>query len=169
VVAVGCGGRGQDEQSVDLMFTRADASIATFPDTVRAWCAPFDENNSHRDAVHVLAGELPREESPPAYWILRAVRADVERDPVTTLPDSFVYTEARGASFFALDDRGNEVSSADEESKGTIRVELEGCESGDTVRADFQDVVLGSEYSDLPPISVEGSVTADIGGAPDRS
>jgi hypothetical protein len=136
---------------------------------VRAWCAPFDENNSHRDAVHVLAGELPRDDSSSAYWILSAVRADVERDPVTTLPNSSVYTKARGASFFALDATGNELSSADEESEGTIRIELEGCESGDTVRVDFHAVVLGSEYSDLRPIGVEGSVLAEIGDAPDRS
>jgi hypothetical protein len=97
------------------------------------------------------------------------VRADVERDPVTTLPNSFVYTEARRASLFALDDTGNELSSADEESKGRIRVELEGCEPGDTVRVEFEGVTLGSEYSDLPPISVEGAVTAEIGDAPDRA
>ena len=95
---------------------------------------------------------------------MRAVQADVESDPVTTLPNNFVYTEARGASFFALDDRGNEVSSADEESAGAIRVELDGCDEGDTVRVDFEDVTLGSEYSDLQPISVEGTVTAEIEG-----
>jgi hypothetical protein len=131
---------------------------------VRAWCAPFDDDNSHRHAVHILAGELPHEESPPAYWILRAVQADVERNPVTTLPNSFVFTEARGASFFALDDTGNELSSADEDSEGTMRIELEGCEPGDTVRVEFEDVTLGSEYSDLPAISVEGSVLAEIEG-----
>ena len=167
-MAAGCGGStgSSGTQSVDVEFTRADGSLAAFPETVNAWCAPFDESNSHRHAVHVLAGELPREESPPAYWMLRAVQADVERNPVTTLPNNFVYTEARGASFFALDDTGNELSSADEESKGTIRVELEGCEEGDTVRVELEDVVLGSEYHDLPSVSVEGSLLAEIGDAP---
>jgi hypothetical protein len=43
------------------------------------------------------------------------------------------------------------------------------CDAGDTVRVTFDDVVLGSEYSDLPTIAVEGAVTAEIGDAPDRS
>jgi hypothetical protein len=34
------------------------------------------------------------------------------------------------------------------------------------VRVTIEDVVLGSEYSDLPSISVEGSVLAEIGDAP---
>ena len=50
-----------------------------------------------------------------------------------------------------------------------MRIELDGCEPGDTVRVTFDDVVLGSEYHDLPPVSVEGSVVAEIGDAPDRS
>ena len=58
--------------------------------------------------------------------------------------------------------RNNELSSATEESKGAIRVEVDGCDPGDTVRVEFQDVVLGSEYSDLPSVSVEGSVVAEI-------
>ena len=168
VVAGGCGGGATE--SVDLEFTRADGSLATFPQTVRAWCGPYDEDNSDIEAVHILAAELPYE-SPAAYWIVSAVRADVERDPVTTFPNSFVFSEPRGAGLFAYDteDRENELSSADEESEGTMRIELEGCEPGDTVRVTFDDVVLGSEYHDLPPVSVEGSVVAEIGDAPDRS
>jgi hypothetical protein len=117
-----------------------------------------------------MAGERRRDE-PTALWILSAVRADVERNPVTTLPNSFVSTEPQGTGLFAYDaeDRENELSSADEESKGAIRVEFDGCDPGDTVRAQFEDVVLGSEYFDLPTISVEGVVTAEIGDAPDSS
>jgi hypothetical protein len=131
---------------------------------VRAWCGPYDDENRDTDAVHILAGKVPRDESPPTYWIVSAVRADVERDPVTTLPNSFVYTKPRGAAFFALDaeERENELSSADEESEGTIRVELAGRGPGDTVRVTFEKVVLGSEYSDLSSVSVEGSVRAEV-------
>ena len=131
VAAGGCGGGEATAAAVcrPPVHARATAPLAVFPQTVRALVrAVRRDSNSHRHAVHVLAGELPSEESPPAYWILRAVQADVESDPVTTLPNDFVYTEARGASFFALDNRGNEVSSADEESEGAIRVELEGCD-----------------------------------------
>ena len=172
-LASGCSGGGGDDarQSVDVKFTRTDGSLATFPDTVRAWCGPYDEDNRDIEAVNVLAGEPPRDKSPDAYWIVTAVRADIERDPATTFPDSFVFSEPRGAGLFAydVDDRENELSSADEESRGTIRVELAGCEPGDTVRVEFDKVTLGSEYSDLPPISVEGAVTAEIGDAPASS
>ena len=96
--------------------------------------------------------------------MVTAVHADVEREPVTTLPNDFVYTGQKGAGMFALDaeDRKNELSSAEEESEGAIRIELEGCDPGDTVRVQFEDVVLASEYHDLPSVSVEGSVVAEI-------
>ena len=163
-VAGGCGGGATE--SVDVEFTRADGSLATFPQTVRTWCGPYDDENSDTEAVHLLAAELPYK-SPAAYWIVSAVRAD-ERDPVTTFPNSFVFSEPRGAGLFAYDteDRENELSSADEESKGAIRVELDGCNRGETVRVQFEDLVLGSEYHDLPPMSVEGSVVGEIGDAP---
>jgi hypothetical protein len=162
--AGGCDGGAT---AVDVEFTRADGSLATFPQTVRAWCGPYDEDNSDIEAMHVLAADLPYE-SPSAYWMVSAVRADVERDPVTIFPNSFVFSEPRGAGLFAYDteDRENELSSADEESEGTMRIELEGCEPGDTAHVTFDDVVLGSEYSDLPSMSVEGSVVAEIGAAP---
>ena len=160
MVVGGCGGDGG--QSVDVEFTRTDGSILTFPQTVRAWCGPYDDENRNTEAVHVLAGELPRGESPAAFFMVRAVRADVHA--VTTLPNDFVYTEPEGADLFALDAerRNNELSSATEESKGAIQVELDGCDPGDNVRVTFEDVVLGSEYHDLPTVSVEGSVVAEI-------
>lgn len=147
-------------------FTRANGSVPKFPTTLRAWCGPFDDDNEDVEAVHVFAGELPRDESSGSYWIVDAVRADIERD--TTLPNDFVYTEPEGASLFAFDveDRENELSSATEESSGTIRVESEGCEPGDSVTVEFDDVVLGSEYSDLPTMSVSGSAEAEIGEPP---
>jgi hypothetical protein len=165
----GCGGGGADEASVDLEFTRQDGSVAAFPETVRAWCAPFDESTTDVEAVHVLAGERPQGEAAEPFWVVMAVRADVEREPTTTLPNDFVYTEPGGAAFFALDDaehENNELSSADEESSGTIRVELDGCEPGDTLRLTFDQVSLGSELHQAPAMSVEGTVVATIGEPP---
>ena len=172
-LAAGCGGGGGDggSQSVDVEFTRTDGSVATFPQTVRAWCGPYDDDNPDIEAVHVLAGELPRDESPTAYWIVTAVRADVERDPVTTLPNSFVFTEPRGAASFAYDveDRGNELSSADEESKGTMRVELDGCEPGDTVRVDVRGRRTRQRVLRPAADLGRGRRTAEIGDAPESS
>lgn len=167
VAASGCGGSAGGEAG-DLEFTREDGTTAQFPESVRAWCAPFDEDNPDVEAVHVLAGELPQSEPPEAYWWVLAARSDVELGP-TTLPNDFVHTEPRGAVLFVLDDaehRKNEMSSATEESAGTIGVELDGCEAGDTVRVTFEDVTLGSEYSDLPTMSVAGTTEAEIGSPP---
>ena len=174
LASVGCGGQaegeGAEQESVEVRFTREDGSAARFPESVRAWCGPFDEDNPEVEAIHILAGELPdREEGAEPFWVLRAVRADVERDPETTLPNDYVYTEPRGADLFALDDaehRHNELSSATERAAGTIRVELSGCEPGDAVEVDFGDVTLGSEYGDLPAISVDGSAVVQVGDPP---
>jgi hypothetical protein len=158
--AAGCGGGS----APDVKFTRADGSVAEFPTTLRAWCGPFDEDNEDVEAVHVLAGDP----APASYWILDAVRADIAADAATTLPNDFVYTEPEGASLFAfdVDDRENELSSATEESTGTIRVKSEGCEPGAAVIVELDDVVLGSEYSDLPKMSVSGMAEAEIGDPP---
>jgi hypothetical protein len=166
--ALGASCGGDARESVDVTFTRTDGSVASFPMTVRAWCGPFDGDNTDVEGVHVLAGDLPRDESPGSYWIVDAVRADIARDPATSLPNDFVYTEPQGAFMFAFDAdrRENELSSAEEESSGTIRVESAGCEAGDPVEVAFDDVVLGSELHDLPGMSVSGTVVAQIGEAP---
>jgi hypothetical protein len=168
-VAGGCGGSsGSGEEAVDLEFVRADGSVATFPETVRAWCAPFDDDNPDAEAVHVFAGELSRSEPAEPFWMLSAVRADAEREP-TTLPNDFAYTAPRGATLFALDraeHASNELSSAEEESSGTIRVQLTGCEPGSTVRVEFEHVTLGSEFHDSPTVSVDGVAEAEIGSPP---
>jgi hypothetical protein len=175
LLAAGCGGAGDEDDGgrarSSLEFTRADGSVAQFPAAVRAWCGPFDEDNPDVEGVHVLAGAVPGADGPEPqpFWILRAVRADVERDGETTLPNDFVYTEPRDASFFALDDaahRHNELSSASERSAGTIRVELSGCGPDDTVEVAFDDVTLGSEYGDGASISAAGTVVADVGDPP---
>jgi hypothetical protein len=160
------GGCGHNEglragASVDLTITRADGTAVASPNPLHAWCGPFDEDNADTEAVHVMAGKLDPHSS---FWQMDAVRADVERDPVTTLPNSFVFTEPRRASLFAYDNkpRGNELSSAEEESSGTIRVDLAGCDVGGTVRLKFDHVVLGSELHDLGSLSFNGEVTAVI-------
>jgi L-ascorbate metabolism protein UlaG (beta-lactamase superfamily) len=99
-----------------------------------------------------------------SLWELTAVRADVERDPVTTLPNGFVFTEPRRTTLFAYDTKPkrNELSSAEEESSGTIRVELADCDVGDPVRLTFDHVVLGSELHDLGSLSFDGEVAVVI-------
>jgi hypothetical protein len=167
--ASGCGGGdGGHEGTVDVEFVRQDGSAASFPETVRAWCAAFDEDSPDIEAVHVFAGERPQSEPAEPFWALLGVRADVEREP-TTLPNDFDETEPRGAALFVLDDaehRNNELSSATEESSGTIDVELGGCDPGDTVRVTFEDVTLGSELHDLPTMSVDGTAVVELRSPP---
>ena len=87
--------------------------------------------------------------------MVTAVRADVEREPVTTLPNDFVYTEPEGAGMFALDVETRKTSSPRRRRRWrAIRIELGSCDPGDTVRVEFEDVVLASEYHDLPSVSV---------------
>jgi hypothetical protein len=158
----GCGGeRSEARPSVDVTVTRGGGAVVEFPQSVRAWCGPFDEENADVEAVHVMAG---KHDLRTRFWRLTAVRSDVEDNPVTTLPNSFVFTEARGAALFAYDNvpGGNELSSAEEESSGRIRVELSGCEPRDTVRLTFDDVELGSELHDLPSLSFDGDVVAVV-------
>ncbi len=151
-----------------LRFTRDDGSDLQLPAGVRAWCGAFDEDNPEVEAVLLLGAEIG--EPAASFWVVHAVRADVARQPATTLPNEFVYTEPRGASLFVLDAgrNGNELSSSEEESSGVIRVELEGCDPGNEVRVELDDVVLGSEFSDGPPVRAHGSVVAEIGDEPRR-
>ncbi|MBA3716827.1 MAG: hypothetical protein H0W87_01185 [Actinobacteria bacterium] len=164
-LTTGCGDEpSEPHASIDMTVTRADATVVEFPNGLRASCGPFDEDNADTEAVHIMAGKRGPHST---FWQLTAVQADVERDPVTTLPNSFDFTEPRGATLFAYDNkpRGNEVSSAEEESSGTIRVELAGCDPGDTVQLTFDHVVLGSELHDLGSLSFDGEVVAVISEA----
>ena len=111
-VAAARGTGSSGTQSVDVEFTRADGSLATFPETVRRVVRTVRRGATRTatrstcwPASFLARNPLPRTGS------LRAVQADVERDPVTTLPNSFVYTEARGAAFSrTTPGRGNELS-----------------------------------------------------------
>lgn len=170
----GCGGKadggGTERARNTTRFAREDGSVARFPSLVRAWCGPFDEDNADIEAIHLLAGALPNGEGlADPFWIVSGVRADVERDRETVFPNDFVYTEPRGASFFALDDakhQHNELSSASERSAGLIRIQLSGCERGDEVEVTFDDVTLGSEFGDGPSVSVDGIVVTQVGDPP---
>lgn len=149
----------------DLIITRPDGTNVTVFGDVRAWCGSYDDDNADVDAVHVMVGKRGGKEP---FWELTAVKRDVERRPVTQLPNSFVFTEPRATSLFAFDNvpRDNELSSAEEESSGSIRVELDGCERGDEVRLTFSKVVLGSELHDLGSLRFGGNMTAQIAEPP---
>jgi hypothetical protein len=166
-IATSCGGAGESEQAGGVTVTREDGSVVEFPEAVRAWCGPFDDEMV--DAVHVHVGSWPVEVG-SSFWRLEAVRDDLGE--ATTLPNDTVSNLEKapvGASLFVYDaDQGqNELSSADSESSGTIRVELDGCEPGGTVETAFEGVTLASESLNGPTVSVQGTETFEIGDPPE--
>jgi hypothetical protein len=153
LLLAGCGGDEDDGAASDadanvLEVTRNDGSRVEFSGTVRAWCED--------GRVFVLGGRFPKEdeEHPPAFWYLSAA----EGQETIELPAEnllFVFDPPVGSS-------GNELSSNEEESSGSVTFRESGCEQGDTVRVDI-DATLDSEYHDLPSARAEGEIESVIG------
>jgi hypothetical protein len=135
-----------------LVFAQLDGTPVPFRPDVRVWCGPW-ASDVRVPSIHVVVGarRAPR-------WELHAVVADVKRRPVVRLPNSFVFDRPKGAQIFATDGR-NELNSDTEESRGRIRFTRVSC--GRRLRLAFRiDARLGSELSDLPPLTVRGSFSA---------
>jgi hypothetical protein len=137
----------------DVTFTRADGSAVTFRQTVHVWCGRW-EPGVRGWTLHVRVGALRK----PPSWQLRALVADVRRDPVVELPNAFVFDEPEGADLFAVDG-GNELSSSAEESSGRIVVDRVRCGRRLAVRFRVR-ATLGSEFFDGEPLAMRGSFSA---------
>ena len=86
----------------------------------------------------------------------------MERSPTIKLPDE---GEALHAALFVYDsETPNELSSSEEDAKGTIEVEEWSCEKGDTVRISV-DATLDGELFETPTATVKGEVETVIGDA----
>jgi hypothetical protein len=135
----------------EITMTRPDGSVVAFPQKVRVWCGRWERDVPVR-ALHVQVGGRH------GSWALRAVIADVRRDPVIELPNSFVFDEPEGADLFAQSG-GNELSSAEEEASGRIVVDRVRC--GRRLAVRFRvDGVLGSEFFEGDEWTVGGSFSA---------
>ena len=133
-----------------LSWARADGTALAFRPQVRVWCGPWAPD-VRVPSIHVRVGTAAR-------WELHAVVADVRRRPVVRLPNSFVFDHPKGAQLFATDGR-NEVNSDTERSAGRIRFQRVSC--GKRLRIAFRFVGrVGSELSDLEPLTVRGSFSA---------
>jgi hypothetical protein len=137
----------------DVTLTRPDGSAVAFPQTVSVRCGRWEPDVRGR-TLHVRVG-APRK---GAFWVLRALVADVRRDPVVELPNMFVFDEPQGADMFAVDGE-NELSSAEEESNGRIVVDRVRCGRRLAVRFHVRGR-LGSEFFDGDPLTVRGSFSA---------
>ena len=138
-----------------LTLTRADGDEVEFPARVRVWCGRWEPDVEAR-ALHVRIGRPGK----GAFWWLRAVVADVRREPVVRLPHSFVFDRPTGAQLFAVDGT-NELSSAEEEASGRIVFRRARCGRRLAVRVRV-DATLGSELSDGEPLTVTGSFAARV-------
>jgi hypothetical protein len=171
LLASGCGsGDGSaGEEGHSLQVTREDGSEVKLPDEVHAWCGPgpFAPQAEHERAptppkpkvLWVVGGQLPEAQAEEAgtFWMFFWPTKALEGSPKVELRDGetqalFVYDSVEE----------NELSSAQERTKGTIDVEEWGCEKGDSVRISV-DVTLEGELLDAPTATVEGEIETSIG------
>ena len=134
-----------------LAFTRPDGSAVAFPPKLRVWCGRWEPDVPPR-SQHVLAGGRH------GRWQLRAVVADVRRDPVVELPHSFVFDDPSDAELFATDG-DNELSTLEEEASGRIVFDRVRCGRRLAVRFHI-DGLLGSEFFEGDEWIVRGSFSA---------
>jgi hypothetical protein len=137
----------------EISFARPDGSPVAFPQTVRVWCGRWERDVRGR-TLHVRVGALRR----APFWHLRALVADVRRDPVVELPNTFVFDDPEGADLFAVDG-DNELSSSVEEARGQIVVDRVRCGRRLAVRFHVRGR-LGSEFFDGDPLAMRGSFSA---------
>lgn len=131
-----------------LTFTREDGSVIPFHGTSRAWCGPWEQDVA-RPSIHV---EL---RGPRRHWELSAVHSDVsDRQPIS-FPNDFVWDKPHGALLFVAG-IGNEASTAEEESSGSMTFSHVSCRRGGVVAFRI-DAVLGSELFDGEVVHVSGT------------
>jgi hypothetical protein len=134
-----------------VAFTRPDGAPVAFPRKARVWCGRWERDVPER-ALHVRIGGRH------GLWELRAVVADVRRDPVVHFPHFFVWNRPSEASLFATDG-DNELSTAQEEASGQITFGRVRCGRRLAVRFRI-DAVLGSEFFEGDEWTVRGSFSA---------
>lgn len=163
---LGCGDDGSskpsDGISGPLVFTRADSSEVEFPDGAEAfvWCGPWELDLVPVPSLHVWFG-VPGQ---PGYWLLRAVLGDIALGDSLRFPIYFVWDEPERVALYLLD-LPNELATDTDESSGFIVFNRIPCQAGSKI--DFTiDAVLGSEYGDMPTVTVRGRFIAPITGAP---
>lgn len=149
---------GTDARS-SLVFTREDGTLAEVGQRYFVWCGEWEPGEVATPAVHVSNMTLAE-----AGWMLRAVRADVGGGATITFPNDFIFDQPEGALLF-INDRDNELSTAEPESSGSITFQEVSCERGGTVRFSV-DAVVGSEFGDGPTMRVTGSFRGTVGDRP---
>jgi hypothetical protein len=135
----------------NLVFSRPDGSVVSFPPAIRVWCGKWDADVPTK-AIHV---EVVPSQPSDDFWWLSAVVADVKRQPRVHFPDTFVWNKPVGAQMFAVDG-DNELSSAEEESQGRIVFQHVHCGNRAKIRF-WIKAKLGSEFFNGQRLTVRGS------------
>lgn len=142
-----------------LVFTREDMSVIDFPPTTVTyiWCGDWEPGEVAVPALHVWVG-TPGAVEP--HWLLRAVVRDVTLGEPLSFPNYFVWNQPDSAHIFVFDPP-NELATNTEESRGTITFHKLPCPVPGWI--DFSiDAVVGSEYGDMPSISVRGRFSGRV-------
>lgn len=166
LMLVGCGGDGTFKPlggaTCSLVFTREDGSEVKFSADSEAfvWCGPWEHDQVTAPTLHVVFGSQTQER----YWTLRAVIGDIEIGDTLRFPNYFTWDQPDSVHLFLLDPP-NELATDTEESGGFIVFHNMPCPDNTTI--DFSiDAVMGSEYGDMPPVTVRGQFTAQVTGPP---
>jgi N-acetylneuraminic acid mutarotase len=148
-----------------LVFRRADGSRIAFDGRLRAWCGAWNDPGSPQTLhVAVLRRAGPGFALP--HWHVSAVAADVARRAVVRFPVGIHERHPHGALVFVADTpTGNEVSTEQEDARGSISFSPVRCAAGSPVRFTIS-AVLGSEFGDGKPIRAAGTYEGTIGGRP---
>jgi hypothetical protein len=142
-----------------LRFVRSDGTRIVFGPLIRVRCGRWAPDN-RTPTLHVVVGGPARAAPPRSFWLLQAVVADVQRRRVVRLPREVVSDRPSGALLFVYDRRGdNELSSAEEVSRGRIVFRLARCRPRPAVRFTVNGR-LGSELSGKRPVTVRGTFAA---------
>lgn len=160
---VGCGDdavKPSGGTNEPIVFTREDGSEVEFSTAAKAfvWCGPWEHDQVPVPSLHVWFGSP----DPPGGWVLRAVVGDIEIGDTLCFPNYFIWDQPDSVHIFLLDSP-NELATNTEESGGFIIFHRLPCPGGTTVEFSV-DAVLGSEYGDMPPVTMRGRFTAQVTG-----
>jgi len=144
-----------------LVLMRENGSEIEFGENATAyvWCGEWESEVVQDYSLHVWFGSL----GSSGGWVLKAVVADLTIGDTLRFPNHFIWDHPDSVHIF-LYDPPNELATNTEESSGYIVFHSLPCPGGGNV--DFTiDAVLGSEYGDMPWVSILGRFTAEETGA----
>jgi hypothetical protein len=152
---VSCGDPAGPSTQNDLVFQRANGTIIAFPATTYVWCGAWEEGEVPAPSVHVFVG------SAQSGWKLTGVRADIALNQPIAFPNTFIWDAPEKADLFIYDPP-NELSTQSDDSSGSVTFTKLDCSTGGEV-AFTLNAVVGSEFGDLPSVSVSGTFSGRVG------